>query len=553
LRLMERPQEERVTRVVARDIARREQLKALIAGSIASLGSHYVLALEAINAETGDVMAREQVEAASREQVLTALGGGATRLRTKLGESLASVERFDVPLPRATTASLEALHAYAMALDDGRPNVRLSAIPHLKRAVEIDPEFALGHAMLSAVYANTDQPGLAPAYAKRAFELRDRVSERERFFIGWRYYRDGTFAADKALDLARSWAATYPRESVAFNSLGLSLTYVGQYGQGIDAFREAMRLDPKFFAPYGNIAEAQLALGHLDEAKAVLELADKQQINVTLVRRVSYLLAFMRDDAAEMARQFERASAVAEGNPLGWQARTSLFAGRIGAAHEEYRRAIQIARDRGLGESAAQLMAEDSEGHAIAGQCAVARREANAALALSRDNFTLLRTGRSFALCGDRREVQDLADELRGRFPDAVLAHRVLVPMGEAMLAIGRGDGGEARRILEPVAPYDRAQIADLWPWYLRGLADLQSKAGREAAVQFQNVIDHRGVRPTSPLFPLAHLGLARAAALAGDSGQARTMYAAFLALWSGADPDIKSLTDARTEQARLQ
>src|SRR5512138_66620 len=223
LRLMERSPEERITRALARDIARREQLKALISGSIASLGRNYVIALEAINADTGDIMAREQAEATSKEQVLTSLGAASTRLRERLGESLASVQKFDAPLPRATTPSLDALHAYSLALSDGREVPRLESIPQLKRAIELDPTFAMAHAQLSAVYANTGQSALAPTYSKRAFELRDRVSERERFFISWRYYRDAVQAWDKALELTRSWTATYPREVTAFNSLGAAL------------------------------------------------------------------------------------------------------------------------------------------------------------------------------------------------------------------------------------------------------------------------------------------------------------------------------------------
>ena len=215
LRLMQRSPSEGITRALARQIAQREQLKALVAGSIASLGRHYVVGLEAVNAESGDVMAREQVEVASKEEVLTSLGAAVSRLRRKLGESLASIQRYDVPLPQATTPSLEALQAYALALDQGRiNNQQLEAIPHLKRAIELDPNFALALAQLSGTYANTWQSALAPEWSRKAFELRDRVSERERYFISWRYYRDATQAWDKALELARSWTAAYPRESI---------------------------------------------------------------------------------------------------------------------------------------------------------------------------------------------------------------------------------------------------------------------------------------------------------------------------------------------------
>src|SRR4030095_16770224 len=245
LGLMQRTPDAPVTRALARDIARREQLKALVVGSIASLGRKDVLGLEAVDAETGDVMAREQVEVARKEEVLTALGTATSSFREKLGESLASVRRFDAPLPRATTPSLEALHAYALALDEGRVVPRVEAIPHLQRALELDPNFAMAHALLSGVYANTGRFTEAPRYAQRAFELRDRVSERERFFISWRYLVDAEQAWDKALDLAMDWTQTYPREAFAFNSLGLALGTLGQHERAVTAFRQALALDHK--------------------------------------------------------------------------------------------------------------------------------------------------------------------------------------------------------------------------------------------------------------------------------------------------------------------
>ncbi|MGC4080995.1 MAG: serine/threonine-protein kinase [Vicinamibacterales bacterium] len=252
LRLMGRPPDATVSRDVAREIARREQLKALLSGSISSLGRNFVLALEAINAETGDVMAREQVEAGSKEEVLTALQGAASRLRSKLGESLASIQQFDAPLARATTGSLEALHAYSLALDNGSVNPRLEAIPHLRRAIELDPNFALAMALLATVYSNTGQTSLAPEFAKRAYDLRDRVSERERFFIAYRYHRDATQDWSEALELSRSWTATYPREAFAFNSLGQGLLRFGQYRAGTGV---ATRIDPSRSEVRGAVLE----------------------------------------------------------------------------------------------------------------------------------------------------------------------------------------------------------------------------------------------------------------------------------------------------------
>ncbi|MEP7117725.1 MAG: protein kinase, partial [Acidobacteriota bacterium] len=271
LRLMQRSPDEGITRALAHDIAQREQLKALVAGSITSLGRHYVVSLEAVNAGSGDVMAREQVEVNSKEEVLTSLGAAVTRLRRTLGESITSIQRYDVPLPRATTPSLDALQAYALALDEGRVNPRLAAIPHLERAIQLDPHFALAMAQLSGMYANTGQLALAPEWSRRAFELRDRVSERERYFISWRFYHDAIQAWDKGLELARSWTAAYPRESFAFNSFGFAARALGQNEQGVAPLRESMRLDPRFIPPISNLATTLTELNRFDEARSVLE------------------------------------------------------------------------------------------------------------------------------------------------------------------------------------------------------------------------------------------------------------------------------------------
>ena len=273
----------------------------------------------------------------------------------------------------------------------------------------------------------------------------------------------------------------------------------------------------------------------------------------TAVRRVSYLLAFVRGDSAEMARQFDLAAAVPESNAFAWQARTSVFAGRLDAAHEQFRRAIETARGRGLDESAAQLIGEDAEARALAGQCGEVRQQVSSALDLSRDIFTLQRGGRTLALCGAATEALSLSDELKRRFPDATLTEQVLVPVTAAILALDRGELEDARQLLEPMRPYDRTQTAELWPSYLRGLVWLRQKQGGKATVEFQYVVDNRGVRPTTPLFALAHLGLARAAAMSGDLAKARKSYEAFLAVWGDADSSLQPLKAAREEYGRLQ
>jgi serine/threonine protein kinase/tetratricopeptide (TPR) repeat protein len=553
LRLMQRSPDERVTRSLARDIARREQLKALIVGSIAPLGRNYVVALEAINAESGDVMAREQEEAAGKEQVLTALGAATSRLREKLGESLATIQKFDVSLARATTSSLDALHAYSLALTGGAQVPRLEAIPHLRRAIELDPSFAMAHAFLSGVYTNTGQASLAPAYAQKAFELRDRVSERERFFISWRYYRDATQAFDKALDLTRSWTATYPREAVAFNSLGVVYLRLGRYEESLSPLREAIRLDPKFTPAYANLAGALMDLNQFNEARAVLRQLTEQGLDFAGARRISYLLAFIQNDAATMERDLAASIGPSETNAaFGWHAHTLAFNGHAAAAHEQFTKGIQLATQGNFPEVAAQLSLEDAETHAMLGQCAETRREAAAGLALSRDMVTLEHAAHVLALCGSATEAMAFSNELAKRFPEATLITHLSLPVIAASAALERGDAARAIAILEPVRPYDHAGSADFWPMYLRGRAFLQLKDGQRAANEFRAIIDHRGEVPTSPLYALAHVGLARAATLLKDSDTARREYEAFFKLWNDADPNLQTLKEARAEYARL-
>jgi len=554
LRLMARPAGERITRAVAREIARREQLKAFVAGSISSLGRNYVLALEAVNAETGDVMAREQVEAARKEDVLASLGAATSRLREKLGESLASIQQFNTPLPRATTASLDALHAYSLALDDGREVPRLDTIPHLRRAIELDPEFAMAHAQLSAVYANTGQTALAPAHSRLAFELRDRVSERERFFISWRYYRDAVQAWDKALQLARSWTVAYPREAFAFNAFGTALQRLGHYDESVAPLREAIRLDARFTPAYSNLAATFLALQQVPAARRILRDAADRQLEFAGAQRLSYLLAFVEGDEATMARELAASVGVGETNAaFGWQAVTLAFRGQIGAAHEQFVRGTQMARQGGFDEVAAHLSVEDAEIHALVGQCETARDEATGALELSRDSTTVQGVSRAMALCGREREAAVLVGDLARRFPEATITVRVGVPVTEAMVALAQGEAARAVSVLEPVKAYDHVPSPAFWPSYIRGQAYLQQRQGPAAAAEFLRIVEHRGEGPASVLYVLAHLGLARAAVLMDDRETADKAYGDFFALWNEADPDLLPLREARLEHARLR
>jgi len=553
LLLMQRPPEQGITRALAREVARREQLKALVAGSIASLGRNYVVALEAVNAESGDVMAREQVEVNSKEEVLSAMGAAVSKLRRKLGESLSSVQRYDVPLPQATTPSLEALQAYARALDRGRINPRLESIAHLKRALELDPHFALAMALLSGVYSNTGQTALAPEWSRKAFELRDRVTERERYFIAWRYYRDATQAFDSGLDLARSWTAAYPREAFAFNSLGWSSWSLGQHQQAIGPFRDSIRLDTRFIPPVSNLIATLTALNQFGAARNVLEESRAIGIDHIAIRKEAYLLAFVDNDAAGMSRELDAAVAMPEGAMASnWLPRTSAFGGRFARAHEQFRRSIAATSEANFAEASGFYGAQDAEAHAVAGQCADARNEAAAAIRVSRDHATLASAGRAFAWCGAAADVSNLLTDLTQRFPDAILTTHLVQPVIAAAVAVKSKRPADALKLLEPVRRFDHSPVAEFWPAYLRGEALRSLGRDAEAAEEFRSIVDHRGETPDSPLYPLAYLGLGRALASTGDLTGARQAYLEFFTIWKDADPDVKSVKEARLELAHL-
>jgi len=552
LRLMERPTDTAITRDVAREIAMRAGLKATISGSIASLGRNYVLALEA-SAQNGDVIAREQVEARSKEEVLTALGTAVASLRERLGESLQSVTEFDVPLPRATTPSLEALHAYALALDPGsNASIDVSVIPHLLRAIELDPDFALALAALSGVYANTAQTSLAPAYSKRAFDLRDRVSERERYLISWRYYRDAMQDWAQALDLARAWTDAYPRDAFAFNARGLAAELHGLRTEAEAALRKAIELDPSFVPPKTNLGENLLRQNKLEEAKAHVTAALAAGIDHQTLHRVGYLAALLQDDAAGMEKYLAGARKTPDVLDIAnWDARAAAFRGRLAYGHESANAARQQALQLDFKEWAGRYTSEEAEIHAIVGRCGEARRLARMALEWSHDTPTLDISARALGWCGDA-QVLDVTRELAQRFPSASLRLHVSVPIDTAAYLVRTGNLSGALAQLDRVKPYEDATMAKLWPAFLRGHIFTARKDLARAAAEFQHVIDHRSESADSLLYPMALLSRARVAVATGDGAAAEQYYQQLFTVWRDADKDLEPLIEARREAARL-
>ncbi|MDH4066795.1 MAG: hypothetical protein OEW19_20535, partial [Acidobacteriota bacterium] len=363
-----------------------------------------------------------------------------------------------------------------------------------------------------------------------------------------------TQAWDKGLELARSWTVAYPRESFAFNSLGFAARALGQNEQAVPPLRESMRLDPKFIPPVSNLAATLTELNRFDEARSVLEGARAVKLSHIALEREAYVLAFIDNDAERMTRELEAAISRQEGAwATNWRPRISAFGGRITQAHEEFRSSVAATSRAGLAEVSGLYGAQDALSHAVVGQCAEARREAAAACVLSRDNLTLASAARALAWCNATAEASTISNELQQRFPEAILTTRLLVPVTEAATALKAGLPARTLELLEEVKRFDHSPVAEFWPAYLRGEAHRQLGRHSEAADEFQSVIDHRGEMADSPLYPLAHLGLARAHASVGDWAGARQSYLAFFKLWKDADPDLLPLKEARREFDRLR
>jgi len=552
LRLMGRSPDDRVTKEVAREICQRQGLKVFLAGSINNLGNSYVITLEAVNAQTGEQIATEQAEAASKEQVLKALSETASKLRETLGESLSSIKKYDAPLEEATTSSLEALKFYSLGLEQSISGKWLQAIPFFKRAIELDPNFALAYIGLAIQYGNSNQPGLAAENAAKAFALKDRVSEYEKLRISSFYYSQVTGEVDKAIEVQELMKQTYPRDHRGPGNLSDRYLRIGQFERAVAEAREALRLNPNAVAWHANLGEAFLRLNRFAESREVFEQAQQQKIDTTDFHTRLYQIAFVNGDAAAMKQQLDWSTGkLDEYVALDWQTQTSAFAGQYKLAQDFSRRSIDLAVRSDAKEVATQFAAEEALRGAAFGQCQQTKADAAQALAFERNTVSLTRSAIALALCGEVGQAQPLVDELAKRYPKDTLINSIWLPTIRAAIEINRNNSAQGVQLLEATRRYEGA--AEFWPQYLRGQAYLRQQKGAEAAVEFQKLLDHRGEAPLSVLYPLAHLGLARAAAMAGDTTKARTAFQNFLALWKDADQNLRVLQEARQDYAKLQ
>ena len=552
LRMMGRSPDERVTRDVAREVCQRQGLKALLVGSIASLGNHYVITLEAVNAQTGDTIANEQVEAENKEQVIRSLGEAAIKLREQLGESLQSIQKFDAPIEQATTSSLEALKAFSLGVEQQLKGKFLEAIPFFKSATEIDPNFALAYARMSSMYYNSGLFDLAADASQKAYDLRDRVSERERFFISTGYYDNVTGELEKYLETLELWKHTYPNHAAPHNNLALKYNDLGQFAKAEHEAREAIRLNPNSASGYSQLAIACVGLNRLDEAKQVIRQAVDQKLETAVMHRTLYRIAFVQGDVTTMQQQIEwpkgRADEYVAQN---WQAESAAFSGQLRKAKEFSNRAFEFAERRDLKDVTAQIAAGAAARDAELGDCSRVKEQTSKALTISKRQLTMVSAGNALATCGDLAQAQTIVAELQERFPKDTILNKVSLPLIQARIQFRKGNYAQAIQLLEMSRPYEGYALFQIA--YLRGQLYLSLQKGAEAATEFQTILDNRGWGPTFYFYALARLGLARALALSSDSANARKAYQDFFALWKEADPDARTLQEARLEEEKLK
>jgi eukaryotic-like serine/threonine-protein kinase len=562
LRLMGQPPDARLTPEIARELCQRADGAAVLDGSIASLGSQYVLGLKAENCRTGDSLAGEQERATGKEQVLAAMDKAAANLRSKLGESLSTVQKFDTPIEQATTPSLEALQAYSL----GRKTLatkgdNAAAVPLFQRAIRLDPNFAMAYASLGTSYGNLGETSLGAENTRKAYELRERVSAREKFYIESHYYSIVTGDLEKARRAYELWAQTYPRDWLPPDNLGGIYRIVGQYDKRLAANRETLRLDPASAWSYAYLVYPYLNLNRLEEARSTVEEAQAKHLDSPLLRIGLYQLTFLQNDPAGMAQQVTWAAGKSgvEDVLLALEAATAAYSGRLGEARDFSRRAVASAERAEEKEKAASYGADAALREALFGNAAAGRQQAAAALGLSTGRDVKYGAALALAMAGDAARAQALADDLAKRFPEDTVVQFNYLPTLHAQLALSRNDASKAIDALQAAAPYELGDPTEaftflsLYPIYVRGEAYLAGHQETGAAAEFQKILDHRGVVFNEPIGALAHLSLARAYAMTGDTAKAKSAYQDFLTLWKDADSDIPILKEAKGEYAKLQ
>ena len=557
LKLMNRQPGERLTNELAREVCLRSNSKALLEGSIGIVGSHYLIVLKAVKCETGDTVASTEAEAPDRDNVLRKLGEASNELREKLGESLISVKRFNKPLDEVTTSSLEALKAYSIGRSMQAVKGDAESVPYHQRAITLDPNFARAYASLGMAQYNLRETSAASENFRKAFELRDRVSERERFYIEAAYYSFATGELEKANQVYKQWTQEYPADVAPHVNLSLNYEVMGEFEKAAEESRVAIEIAPTRVTGHANLISAYLALDRVDEAKAIYDQAMQHKFDNEYLREMRYVIAFLQNDEAEMRRQIESAAGnlSAEAPLLAQQADTHAYYGQLKQAREATQRAVAAARRDGASESAALWLANGAYREALFGNPAGARQLAHEALALSPGRDVRIAAALTLAELGEAAQAQKIADQLNAELPLDTIIQSYWLPSIRATLTLHRGDAKRAIALLEAATPYELGieNVSVMVPVYVRGMAYLKAGHGEDAAAQFKKMLGHRGLGQNAPIEALAQLQLARAQAMSGDKPAARRSYQDFLSLWKQADPDLSLLKLAQAENERLK
>ena len=557
LKLMNHQPGERLTNELGREVCLRSDSKALLEGSIGSVGSHYLIGLKAVKCETGDTMASTEAEALNRDNVLKQLGEAGNELREKLGESLISVKRFNKPLDEVTTSSLEALKAYSIGRSMQAVKGDAESVPYHQRAIALDPNFARAYASLGMAHYNLRETTAASENFRKAFELRDRVSDRERFYIEAAYYSFTTGELEKANQVYEQWAQEYTADVSPHANLSLNYLVMGEFEKAAEESRAAMEVAPTRVAGYANLIAAYVALDRVDEAKAIYDQSMQHKFDNEYLREMRYVIAFLQNDEAEMRRQIESAAGnlSAEAALLAQQADTDAYYGQLKQAREATQRAVATARRHAAKENAALWLAGGAYREALFGNAAGARQLATEALALSPGRDVRIAAALTLAELGDAAQAQKIADQLNAELPLDTIIQSYWLPSLQATLALHQGDAKQAVALLNAATPYELGMenLSVMVPVYVRGMVFLKAGQGEEAAAQFKKMLGHRGLGQNAPVMALAQLQLARAYALQSDTSNAKGAYQAFLKLWKDADPDIPILKQAKSEYAKLQ
>ena len=556
LQLMGQPADARLTPDIARQLCQRTGSAAVLDGSIAKLGSQYVLGLKAVSCGSGDVLAEEQATADSKELVLKTLANASSKLRWKLGESLGTVKKFNAPVEQVTTPSLEALQAYSL----GRTTMidkedYLAAAQLFRRAIELDPNFAMAYASLGiASFHLSEKRSLE--YYRMAYDLRDRVSERERFYIEAHYHESVTGDWEKAREVYELWAQTYPRDDVAHLNLSMIYLHLGEYDKAPVQAGESLRLLPGDCISYGAVVSTLVDANRLEEARATAREVQEKKLDCAHLNYALYDLAFLRGDTTEMNRQADLAAGRFGVGLLPLQARTAASYGQMKRARELFHGAITSAGRSKRQELVALVEVQEAESEALFGNAGAARKLAAAGLTLSRGSDVQGVAALVLSLTGDTGRAQSLVDDLAARFPRNTVVQFNYLPVARAQLALNRKDPSKAVQALQVAVPYELGDMEHYnagYPVYFRGLAYLAAHQNGEATAEFQKILDHPAVLMNDPITALARLGLARSDAAKGNTGKAKSDYAAFFSLWKSADPDTPIYQQAKAEFAALQ